>query len=455
MSQEFYILQGARNISTLFKQGSLSAFAVHGSLLRYVFSLPKSAAEIYYKDDSGEHEKPHEDSMIESHNRVDFLTRSSFLKFLTGPGLAPLSQRFERNITKHIVALAPSQSWTSVKDLMEVFQQDVTGAVIDAMCGTFLLKQHPRFLGDFWNIDRSIMDLFVRAPRFMAREAYRARDDALAAVKAWHAWAKNNFDPESIGPDGDDPYWGTKFFRNRQDMFLNMTGFDADAVASQELAFIWGANTNAIVSAFWVTLEVFKNHQILKDIREEVQACVRADVTEVTFDIPKLLKQPLLQAILSETLRLRVNGFLVRRPMRDTLKIHEWSIPKDRFCLTSSTPGHMDPNIWCKGAGEGHPVTEFWPGRFLKTNESTGVVEFTLKGTEGSWMPFGGGTHMCPGKVFAKHVICLTVALMVTKYDCVITADEKAMKMSTRNFGFGTLSPVGKVPAMIRKRDAK
>lgn len=240
MFQEFYILQGARNISALFKQSSLSAFAVHGSLLRYVFSLPASAADVYYKDDSGEFDKPHEDSMVEPHNRVDHLTRSSFLKFLTGPGLAPLSLRFERGITKRIGALAPSESWTTVSDLMDVFQEDVSGAVIDAMCGTFLLEQHPGFLSDFWKIDHNIMKIFVRTPKFLAREAYHARDRALGAVKAWHVWAKQHFVPESVGTDGDDPYWGSKFFRNRQEMFLSMDGFDADAVASQELAFIWG-----------------------------------------------------------------------------------------------------------------------------------------------------------------------------------------------------------------------
>lgn len=216
------------------------------------------------------------------------------------------------------------------------------------------------------------------------------------------------------------------------------------------------ANTNVIVSAFWVILEIFRDHQLLEAIRKETRTCIKADVTEETkFDMQMLLKQPLLQAVLAETLRLRVNGFLVRRPMRNELKIHEWSIPKDRFCLTSSTPGHMDPNIWCKGSGEQHPVTEFWPGRFLRNNESNGLVEFSLKGTEGSWMPFGGGAHICPGRAFAKHVIFLTVALMVTKYDMIVTADEKSMMMSARNFGFGTLGPVGKVPVIIRGRNAR
>lgn len=123
---------------------------------------------------------------------------------------------------------------------MDVFQQEVSGAVIDAMCGTFLLEHYPDFTRDLWTLDNSIMDLFIRKPKLMARGAHHARDRALGAVKSWHAWARSSFDAGSIDSDGDDPYWGSKFFRNRQKMFLDMTGFNEDAVASQELAFIWG-----------------------------------------------------------------------------------------------------------------------------------------------------------------------------------------------------------------------
>lgn len=240
MFQDVYILQGAKNIVALFKQHSLSAFAVHGLLLQYVFSLPERAAQVYFRDDSGEHQKPHTGSAVEPRNRVDFLTRSSFHKFLTGPGLAPLNARFEHNIIGRLGSLAVSQEWTALPDFMDVFHHNVTSAVIDAMCGPFLLLENPTFTTNFWNLDDNLLNLFVRKPRFLASSAYKSRDSVHAAVKKWHSWAKQNFVAESIGADGDDPYWGTMFFRDRQDMFFNMDGFDADAVASQELAFLWG-----------------------------------------------------------------------------------------------------------------------------------------------------------------------------------------------------------------------
>jgi hypothetical protein len=238
--QDFFILQGTNNVLALFKQRSLSAFVVHATLLCNVFRLSRAAAAVYHNDDSGEYPKPHPDSQVEARNRVDFLTRTSFHRFLAGPGLASFSKRFEHSVTKRFHSLRVGHGWVQWDDLMDLFHHEVTSSVIDAMCGTFLLERHPAFLEDFWTLDHNLMTMFCRTPRILAPRAYAARDRMLAAVQTWHTWARENFDPASIDLNGDDPYWGTRFFRDRQAMFYGMEGFDADAVASQELAFIWG-----------------------------------------------------------------------------------------------------------------------------------------------------------------------------------------------------------------------
>ncbi|KUJ24523.1 cytochrome P450 [Mollisia scopiformis] len=447
MFQEFYIVQGASNVLALYKNPTLSAFFLHGYLLTHVFSLPSSAVSTYYRDNSGDIEKPFEDSSVDPHNRVEFLSRSTFLRLLSGPGYAPLRARFEHNIAQRLQSLSVSQDWTPIGNLMDIFHHQVTGAVIDSLCGTFLLNQHPEFTRDLWALDSNVTTFFVKTPRFLASGVYKNREK----LRTWG----QNFSPECVDADNDDPYWGTKFFRDRHDMFLKMDGFDVDAVASEELAFIWATNTNSIISAFWTTLEVFKDQQLLDQVRAEVESCKKADSTvDLRFDVSKLLTQPLLQSVYAETLRLRVNGFLLRRSDRTDLDINGWKIPKNRLCVTSSTPGHMDPNIWCTGTNMHHPTNEFWAGRFLKENRSTGEVEFSFKGTEGSWVPFGTGSHSCPGRNFAKVVALFVVAQMVSRYDCEVLADNASMKMGSKSVGFGTLRPVGKIPVRIRRRPA-
>lgn len=182
-------------------------------------------------------------------------------------------------------------------------------------------------------------------------------------------------------------------------------------------------------------------------------SCAIEQTTDnVRYDIDRLLDQPVLQAIYAETLRLRINGFLIRYPSKEDLKIYDWSIPKNHLVFTCSTPGHMNPEIWCGGSNTGHPVNEFWPGRFLKYSEDQRSMEFSTEAVKGSWMPYGGGSHACPGRHFAKLEIILTMALLVTLYDCEILTAKKSIAMSTRNFGFGALSPAGKVPVRIRRR---
>ena len=55
----------------------------------------------------------------------------------------------------------------------------------------------------------------------------------------WLQYARENYTDAAVQPDGDDPFWGTKFFKDRHKGFLKMDGFDHDAVASEEFGAIW------------------------------------------------------------------------------------------------------------------------------------------------------------------------------------------------------------------------
>jgi cytochrome P450 len=112
----------------------------------------------------------------------------------------------------------------------------------------------------------------------------------------------------------------------------------------------------------------------------------------------------------------------------------------------------MDSSIWTS-APNSPPVNTFWPGRFLKHNTSTSSVEFSTAGTEGSWLPFGSGANLCPGRQFAKIHCILTLAMMVDAFDCDILASPASLKLDLKKFGMGVLGPKGRVPARVRRRE--
>lgn len=76
-------------------------------------------------------------------------------------------------------------------------------------------------------------------PWFLASGAYAARKRVLSAVRVWHQHARENFRESPIDSADYDPFWGSTVFRDRQNMFLGMDGFDHAAIASLDFGAIW------------------------------------------------------------------------------------------------------------------------------------------------------------------------------------------------------------------------
>jgi cytochrome P450 len=114
----------------------------------------------------------------------------------------------------------------------------------------------------------------------------------------------------------------------------------------------------------------------------------------------------------------------------------------------------MDPNVW-SGAKDSHPVESFWPGRFLKFIDPSDSPQFSLAGKEGSWIPFGSGANICPGRHFAKIHCIVTLAMMVQYFDWDILAVPKDLEVDLGKFATGVVGPCGKVAVQLRPRDMK
>ncbi|KAL4801045.1 cytochrome P450 [Aspergillus venezuelensis] len=497
LGQPVYVIQGAANIAATARHRNLSSFTLHKHILKRAFKLPDQAINTYRADNSGRNLTPHAGSIVEPRNRVEFLTTESVHQLLLGPGLAPLSEKFQKDIAERLHALPiDAKSWVTSDNFLRLFQGEVTASMLEALCGKYLTQEQPRFLEDLWALDDNVWKLLFQFPRFLFPDPYARRDRTVEAIKSWHAWARESFDPASTDSNGNDPFWGSRFFRDRQEMFQNMDGFDFDAIASQDLAFLWGVLNNVIVASFWTTLEAFKDPTLLQCIRNEVRCCLlpqpvsvaasgelqqeeRAKESENTshpeINIEKLLQQPFLQAVFAETLRLRVNGFFLWRVSHHDINVRGWLIAKDHYVATSPIPGHMDPDVWSTGENAEHPVDEFYIGRWLRArsppcssvtattqsppppNPTTTPnpdlnLEFTTSASKGTFLPFGSGDHYCPGRRFAKVITLLCTALLVETYDVEILSDVKDVGMSMRNFGFGMLGPDRAVSVRMRRR---
>jgi cytochrome P450 len=111
-----------------------------------------------------------------------------------------------------------------------------------------------------------------------------------------------------------------------------------------------------------------------------------------------------------------------------------------------------------------HPLSEFWADRFLVPSPQdkakpppTGAGmkgvssrEFSLRGLEGSWLPYGGGANMCPGRQYAKQEMILTAALLLGNYDIELIGTPA--DINVHYYGTGTFGVKGKQQARIRRR---
>lgn len=141
-------------------------------------------------------------------------------------------------------------------------------------------------------------------------------------------------------------------------------------------------------------MELNKDPVLLKAVREEVAgAFVTDSITgERTLDVQKVTTLPLLNALFTEILRLRVS-MIVMRVIEEPVSISGVDIPKGSLLHAYSYLAHTDEDAW--GNPE-HPANEFWAERHIKyveEKDESGQLrkrrEFEIADNPASFFPFG------------------------------------------------------------------
>lgn len=479
-----------------------SPIVIYTIALETLFGMKAAARTVYAADNSGPFRKPHPQSNVAPHNRVDFLTHDSLIRGLMGVGLLPAFNRYQKNFTKHLKSTVDqhiqSSDWTSMPDLQQFFRDNLGQSVVESFFGPLLLKVNPTFMEDLWEFDDATPLLSKRLPRWLIPRAYHVRDSLLRQIQAWYRHARLQFKESLIYPDGNgDPFWGSAMMRERQEFLLAADGQDDESLASPDLGLIWVSITNLVPSTMMMALQVFSDPVLLRRIRENLRDSMTVtnsgdtgQAAQVEIDINKAIKDPLLQAAYAETLRLHVQAFVTRSSAHEPVKIRQWWLQQEQVVMVNSYPNHIDKNSWNEGPDGAHPVDTFWADRFLRDpqdpqsgplrvnpsereskRESSETPYCSLDGLEGIWIPYGGeckfpslwskaiplwcsqllagGSSACPGRVFAKRVILYTCAYLFSNFDMDVQA---GWEMDSSSFGLGTQKPKGKLPFAIRRR---
>ncbi|KAK7944492.1 hypothetical protein WMY93_000220 [Mugilogobius chulae] len=214
------------------------------------------------------------------------------------------------------------------------------------------------------------------------------------------------------------------------------------------LALLWVSQSNTGPSSFWLLLYLIKDPVALEALRKEADKVLKDSGQEVrpggrpvdlTYEM--LMKTPVLDSAVEETLRLVAAPLLTRSVLQDmTLNMadgRQFFIRKgDRMAVFPYIAVHIDPEI--------HPDPHtFKYDRFL-TPEGTRKTDFYKGGKRVKYytMPWGSGVSMCPGRFFAINELKQFIFLMLVYFDFeLINPDEKIPQIDYRRWGFGTMQP--------------
>lgn len=238
---ELCFVTGPKNISAIFKSSrSFSAKASVVIAIHRLFGTPRHVTKFYDADNSGFEFTPQPWSNVEPNHRIHHIVHVQVIKYLSGSGLKPMTNRLMDNIGKIVSTSGIGYEWVDMPDLFEFCQVKLLNASLDAMFGPYLTALNTDFVSDYWKFDQCTPSLLKGLPRFLASKSWKARDKCLESLKKYNEYVSKLHDADGRKDyQGLDPFFGTEFIRQRKEAFSKMEPMNADAGASEDLAIMW------------------------------------------------------------------------------------------------------------------------------------------------------------------------------------------------------------------------
>lgn len=293
---------------------------------------------------------------------------------------------------------------------------------------------------DYWTFEANLFK-FLTLPQFLISSAVKSRNKLVSTVA------------EAIARHGGFP-GASQLVKDRVDLSKEF-GYTDASIAKTELDILFALQANASPMAYWVLLHLITDPVLSLRLQE------LADSSDLTNgDVVKIAKLPELNHIFKEALRMHSHAPIIRKVMSRT-KIpiadkHSEGGVEDIFVdagtyvviptptvhfsdLNYPDPDVFDPSRW---ADQASVASEKDAGRPAAVNSARQQL-----------VSFGGGSHYCPGRFFARIEI-LSFAIFFYKMFEVESPESVKMASGWRTGAYaqGTQLPVTKTPIVIRQR---
>ena len=399
-------------------------------------------------------------------------------------------------------------------DFFALIRDFTTHVSIASLAGADFLRTNPAFIHDLFTFDHGFPLLALNVPRWLPipllRKVLAARERMHAATYALHRRMEAVLDGTANAETRRRCDGVSGLFWDRQAIFREGAYPRADR-AALDFSMFWAMNANTSPFVFWVLAYIYAHPNVLREIRTEVEPHVKVigsapglppknhessasreaqhSGPSMTVDGAAILKGcPHLRAAYLESFRLANQPTSLRRaesPIEfnlDSLRSDPKStapatfmIPRHTFMTVPYKVAQLDPKIY--------PDPEaFKPERFLvRCNASeyrTNIYEGMLGEQEkregddglgavdagGEWkvvtsglQPWGQGSAICKGRVFAEREVLLIVAMIVAVWDVepVERTESGQWKLPGKIPGSGMTQPSKPVRVRVSRRASK
>ncbi|MFS7896900.1 putative trans-cinnamate 4-monooxygenase [Helianthus anomalus] len=172
----------------------------------------------------------------------------------------------------------------------------------------------------------------------------------------------------------------------------------------------------------WAIAELVNHPEIQAKLRHELDTKLGPGVQITEPDVQNL---PYLQAVIKETLRLRMAGpLLVPHMNLHDAKLGGFDIPAESKILVNAWWLANNPDQWKK-------PEEFRPERFL---EEEAHVE--ANGNDFRYLPFGVGRRSCPGIILVLPILGITIGRLVQNFELLPPPGQSQIDTSEKGGQF-------------------